>query len=653
MHELLQQLISGEIEISTDDVVKILNHSKDLYYNGDGSDVTFTIEVDEEDLSFTFSDTFLSDEEFNELERFLSRTSPSNPYFVKVGSEVRTGKTPLPFIMPSLDELDIGDYAKWISQHNLGNEEIINGVKYDGVSIGLVYNNGKFVAGYSRGDGTDGADITRHLLKMEIPKTITDKNPLYLRAEGILTHSDWLAIKALFPRYKTARGYVAGSMNSSVASDAFYERAHIIITSIENRQDRSDLQNIEDIRSLGFRVMEYDVALAKDLTDDILTAHFDGLKETTPYAIDGTVLRISTPEGKKRIPKNVSSNNPSFGRKFKTSSEVAGQDVTVVAVHYNPSKAAFLKPRIEIIPTEIGGVLVTYTTGFNAGYIRDNKIGPGTILHIVRSGDVIPDIRRVVKSTGAAMPKLDKDEVYWTPTGVDLVLKNPENHPIVKMKKMLDFFTKINVANIREASINKLIEAGYDTAESVIKLDLDTLKATIGNAAGEKIYAGIIAKLNPVLPWLLIAASQTLGRGIGSRKIKRVYDKFNTHEVTVDQLVTVDGFADKTVDLYLENLDKVNTFLKSIEGKYRFAEEAKPTSSELANQVFVFTKVRDNDLQKILEGKGAKIGSSVSKNTTVLICKDPNESSAKLDKARDLGVRQILSLSEAWNQFGN
>lgn len=652
MEQQLKDLIFNfDNDISIDDLVRILTISRDIYYNGSGETISFVLTVDDEDYHFEFSDVFLTDKEFDDLERYVKHVQPSNPYFDTIGSTVRTGKEKLPFLMPSLEELEIGDYQKWIVDYDLQDEEILNSVKYDGISVGLVYNKGRFGSGWSRGDGEQGADISRHLSKMKIPRFIKDMETLYLRAECILSHSAWAIIKEQEPKYKTARGYVAGNMNSTEGSPLFYEHADIIITSIENRPDKSDLTLIETARSYNFKVAEYDVAKAKDLTDETLIARFDQLKNEIPYDIDGTVLKISKPTGKLKLPQLSSGKSP-FGRKFKTSSSEAGAEVEVVDVHYTPSKSAFMKPRIQIAPTLIGGVTVTYTTGFNAGYIRDNQIGPGTKLYVVRSGDVIPDIRRVIESTSAKMPDIPMDEMYWTETGVDLVLKNPDAHPMVRMKRILDFFKKIGVPNIREASIVKLMTAGYKTEEDIIKLSLDEFTRILGDAQGQKIYTSIIAKLNPILPETLIGASQRFGRGIGIKKMKRVYERHTTFVLDREQLSEIEGFAGKTIDLYLSNIDAVNEFLTNITGYYTLSEKAAPASNELEGMVFVFTKVRDTELQSKLENKGATIGSSVSKKTNVVICNDPSEKSAKLDKARSMGV-EIMSLSTAWNEFGN
>ena len=102
------------------------------------------------------------------------------------------------------------------------------------------------------------------------------------------------------------------------------------------------------------------------------------------------------PERKNKNPDHA------FAFKMVLSDQVA--EAKVVHIEWNPSKDGYLKPRVQIEPVELGGVTITYATGKNASFIEKNKIGIGAIIELVRSGDVIPDIKKVVVPAKKSLP---------------------------------------------------------------------------------------------------------------------------------------------------------------------------------------------------------------------------------------------------------
>jgi DNA ligase (NAD+) len=149
-------------------------------------------------------------------------------------------------------------------------------------------------------------------------------------------------------------------------------------------------------------------------------------KQDSPYEIDGIIVQADI-----KYTRNTSG-NPDYAFAFKILSEVA--ETTVINVEWNISKWGALKPRVEIEPVELAGVLITYATGFNAKFIKDNEIGPGSRILITRSGDVIPYILKILTRTEADMPTI---EYVWNETGVDIISENPDEMCI---KRMLSFF---------------------------------------------------------------------------------------------------------------------------------------------------------------------------------------------------------------------
>ena len=161
-------------------------------------------------------------------------------------------------------------------------------------------------------------------------------------------------------------------------------------------------------------------------------------KEKSSYDIDGLVIYDDNEHAK-----NVKG-NPKYAFAFKDVSIQETADVEVVRVEWNISKDGLLKPRIEIKPVKLSGVQITFLSGFNAKYIIDNKIGKHTILKIIRSGDVIPHILEILKSTKADLPNM---KYKFTDSKVDIIV-DESNKDIDKnrlIKNLTYFFKKLKL----------------------------------------------------------------------------------------------------------------------------------------------------------------------------------------------------------------
>ncbi|MNR87624.1 DNA ligase [compost metagenome] len=672
IREVTVAILEGNISLTpsmTTSLIFLLDAASDAYYNvGEDNDKypwpVFDLEtgeyLEEVQASAPF-EPILSDNEFDRLEQMLKALDPKNSYFVKVGSDVRGGKVPLPFKMGSLDQVYEGDTEKWVKQYGLETKHFVISDKLDGTSVALIYDRkGNFNSAFSRGNGTMGADITRHIKKLKCVPMKIEKGPLQLRAEAIIPVAEWPNVKAATlsrsgREYKNARNYVAGKMNASDSDPIFIANLHIVITSVES-DELGKVQQLELVRSAGFLTNYYEVAAGAHLNDDMLTKLLNERRNYntgSKYELDGIVLDVDDVEERKALPKTTSSLNPTFARKFKVADAANYAETEVTDVLWRLSKAGYAKPRIEIKPVDLSGVTITYATGFNAAFIRDNDIGPGAIVKITRSGDVIPYITGVVKGSVAKMPdQTVLGTMSYTPGDVDLVLDDLDSHPDVRYYRILDAFKTLDVPHLRQSAVEKLIADGFDSEAKIIKATEAELKASAGDSAGKKIYAGLRAKLNPVDLATLADASQTLGRGIGTRKVTRILKAFGRLDVTMAELLTVDGFEKKTAETFMRNLPKFQAFLAEIDGYYSIAEAVKPPEDgDLKGVVAVFTGVRDKDLEAKIVAKAGIIGSSVNKDTTHLVCKDPSSGSSKMKKAADLGV-SIIDLSTAQELWG-
>ena len=634
---LLKQALSildGSTMPSMSILVPILTRAEELYRNSE-------------------DESFLTDAQFDILYRQAEKLDPFHQMFTGTGSDDRGDKMSLPISMPGLTQIysadqndGISTVSKWVKDHNLDDDDIVIMSKLDGQSVLHISDASGLQIAFSKSDLALGCDISRHVKKMKnAPKT---PGKLAVRAEAVLEYKLFPSIRDELlkkgKKYKNPRNFVAGMNNSTTAHDIYYATVDLVAYEIMNEQ-LSKVEQLKKLQKAGWKIPEYSVVKGKDLNDKMLQSLVTAAKNVSKFELDGVVLTVNDYSIREKMSQN-SNGAPDHSRKFKMA-DASNEAITeVIDVIWAPSKQGYAKPRVQIKPVDLAGVTITYATGYNAKFIQENGIGPGAIVRITRAGDVIPKILEVTKKAKAKLPSKAFGEVYWSENDVDLILVNAEENDEVRVNSILDAFDRLDVASLREASCQKLYDAGFDTVEKIIKADKKKFVDIIGEANGTKIYDSLHEKLMNVDSAVLAAASQCFGRGIGVRKmttlLKEVVD---TDELTIEQIMEVEGFSRITARLVKAGFTKYRKFLKEIDGFYKFQQKEKAMNDDFDGLVFVFTGYRSKEAEQEIEKRGGKIGSSVSSNATHLIAKDPDSTSAKMQKARDLGLK-IMSPSD-------
>ncbi len=601
------------------------------------------------DDAYANDQPIIDDSQYDALYRYVEITDPGNNYFYGVGSEVRGGKVKLPYPMGSLTQVYQGDTQKWVAEHDLFNQQIVITEKLDGCSALLIYGqDGKLQIAYSRGDGIEGADITRHVSKIKnVPKKVS--GPMAVRAEIIFAKSDWETVKTKIKRsggafYKNARNCVAGLMNASESDPVAYQYLSVVAYEVLGNMDMDKTEHLKILCAAEFSVPTNTFAFGRNLNDEMLTKVLNRVRDSSRYEIDGIVLDIDDSVCRALLRnRNSSSLNPEFARKYKVADASNLAIGTVVEVEWNISKNGYLKPRVRIEPVELVGVTVQHATGFNAKFIKENGIGPGARVKIIRSGDVIPFLIGVEKSTKPQMPTEDCE---WTKTGVDLVLKNAQDNETVQLEQLIDFAAKMGIEHIGEGNMKSIFDAGYTTVTDFVKMQASDIGLAIGSSVmGKKIAQSKLEKTTNVAWYLVAGAHPAFGRGIGQRKMKKLYDAFAgdiTKLSNVSLVATVDGFDFKTASKIGAGYETFMEFVGDCGSSLKFAKYEAPKTGDLSGSSFCFTGFRDKGLEKQIEDKGGKVASSVSSKLSYLIAANPNETSGKLTKARENGTK-ILS----------
>jgi len=341
--------------------------------------------------SYFAGDPIMTDTEFDAFELALSKT---NPEILKhIGSNERTGKEKLPMVMGSLNQIrNEKEWSAWKNNFPKAREYLFT-EKIDGNSCLLEYKNGVLINSWSRGDGVYGASNIRHTSKMVgLPAHTGDKFTGFIRGELVIAKKDWPALLAEADReYANARNFVAGFLNSTKGQGELYKYfkfvAFEMFANYKNLMDKSAQMRILSqhynfttpvtyLQNCHFTYKDVEMVIAQMI-------------EHSEYELDGVVVDVDSIEYRKF---NATSDdlNPNYSVKIKLVN--SSVETEVIGIEWSVSKDSFYKPVILIEPVYIGGVTISRCSGFNARFIYDNKIQPGSIVKIHRAGDVIPTI---------------------------------------------------------------------------------------------------------------------------------------------------------------------------------------------------------------------------------------------------------------------
>lgn len=647
MNDSIDITTDVENSVTTENVVSTLRRCDDEYFNG--------------------SDPIMSDREYDILKRRAFLSDPNNEYFLHIGSDIRSGKTKLPYVMGSLNQIYENEIQGWFRKYNLSDSDIVVTDKLDGVSCLLIYNNENLSICYSRGNGVEGADITRHIKHISnVPKMLAGVEYLAIRAEVIMKND--IFHEKYSTKYKNPRNMVAGVLNRKETEKSILDDLNVVvyeilagtINGVSDYNRYTKHETLKVLVDLGFTVVNNDIVNAKDISDSFLTAKFLDVRKNSVYELDGIVLTVN--DHTSLVNKSTSTSlNPEHSVKYKVLDENSTVETYVKNVHWEISKSGFLKPRIEIQPVELFGTTVTYATGFNAKYIRDNLIRPMTKVKITKAGMVIPQIVCVIHDTmepqsiedynmwfDAQINSLLGTENWgWTPTNVDIVMVDLMNNDSVIFKQVLSFFETYKIELLRESNLLEVLKIIPSSAYDDIICDICDLAESewvrVLGVNGSKIYSSMRNRISNSQPETFLGACRYMGVGFGVRRAKALLS--GVHDVcgylehlSMGDIIEKDGFDEKTAMMVLKGIPPTIILMTRLidNGVLKFSENSK--SDEMAGINVVMTGFRDEELQKIIESMGGNISSGVSKKTTCLLCIDKSSETSKAQKARALGI---------------
>ena len=618
------------------DIIALLVKADDAFFNGDND--------------------LIKDDVYDIIKVYVQNKYPKDKYFKRIGADVKN-KVILPYYMGSQNK--IKDSEEELTKYKAKYKgPYIVSEKLDGVSCLIIYSKDGIKI-YTRGNGTEGQDIT-HLLeyingvpKLKISDTDVGNN-IAARGELIISKSNWDVLGDMGKQGANPRNTLSGAINSDIINKDILSKVDFVAYSLINPKMSNGFTMLQE---KSFKVVNHKILKTFDLT--ILSNILQERRELGEYVIDGIVVSDIS-----KYHEIIKDKNPEQSFAFKSIHTLEQAEVIVTNVEWNVSKDMYMKPIVMFNEIELDNVKIKQATGFNGSFIEKNIIGPGSRIIIIRSGNVIPHIQNVLTYSANGIPSMPGKEgvdYKWNDTHVDIMMINKlgDKNRDYDIKNLQYFMKTADIEYMGPGNISKIYDAGFDDIKKIVNITEKEL-LTI-NGFKEKMVNNIInalSKIKEIDCLILMDASNIMGRGFSHKKIKLITDAFPsilrhdknnrmlTSKINAGDLLKVDGIAETSAKLFLNNLPKFYEFYDNLgikcKEKADIATIAAVINSNIAGKSFVFTGFRDKDLEAYIIDMGGFIKTTISKNTNYLVVSDLNENSAKAITAKSLGVPLIL-----------
>ena len=607
-----------------------------------------------EDAFFNNDNDLIKDDIYDVIKDYIKTKYPKDKYFKRIGADVKN-KVLLPYYMGSQNKIKDSEAELTKYKAKYGGSYMVSD-KLDGVSCLIIYENDTIKI-YTRGNGTEGQDIT-HLLEYidSIPKL--KGIDIAVRGELIISKSNWDILGVMGKQGANPRNTLSGAINSDILNKDILSKVDFVAYSLINPKMNNGFPMLLE---KNFKVVYNKIVDTFDLTT--LSNILQERRAIGEYVIDGIVVSDIS-----KYYEIVKDKNPEHSFAFKSIHTLEQAEVIVSKVEWNVSKDMYMKPIVMFNEIELDNVKIKQATGFNGAYIEKNVIGPGSRIIIIRSGNVIPHIHSVITPSANGKPSMPVVDYKWNDTHVDIMMvnKSGDKNRDYDIKNLVYFMKTASIENMGPGNISKIYDAGFDDIKKIVNITkADLLKI---NGFKEKTAENIInavAVIKKIDCLILMDASNIMGRGFSYKKIKLITDAYpsillhdkksraTTSKINAGDLMKVEGIAETSAKLFLNNLPKFYDFYDNLGIKCKgdtktpaaataAAAIATSINPNISGKSFVFTGFRDKDLEAYIIRMGGFIKTSISKNTDYLVVADLNENSTKVDKARSIGVPIIL-----------
>ena len=633
-----------------------INYHNKLYYTDDNPE----IEDYEYDKLFR---------ELENLERDFPNLKEENSPTNKVGGMIleKFEKFEHPIAMYSLsnvmNEEEFFDFDNRMKKE-INSKDIKYTVenKFDGLALELIYQNGKLIVASTRGDGQVGENVTNNVKVMNnVPKNIKEKNKLIIRGEALITKKDFEALNREREEleevpFANPRNAASGGLRQLDSSESKKRRLKFFAYQIANYKDfnlTNEYKAMEFLLSLGFTVEGVHPNIdAKEVLKIYNEIQLN--RNKMDYEIDGLVIKVDDIKSQEKL--GFLSRAPRFAVAFKFKPEE--KETLLNNIEVQVGRTGALTPVAKLKPVQVGGVIVSNVTLHNPNEIKSKDIRIGDTVVVIRSGDVIPKIVRVVFDK---RPKESKEFVFPNKCPVcggdtaitegDVIVRCINEECPSKITKYIEYFVSkaaMNIDGIGKEWIATFTKSGLvKTPADIYKIKKTDLYKF--ERMGEKLADNMLNSIKESKKTTLKRFIYSLGmRQVGETTADLLAKYFtsieNFKKATIEDLENIEGIGEisaKSIYDFLNN-DKSKKIIDDLlaVGVEPIFEKMAITESKLTGKNVVITGSIEGftrtSAKETAERLGATVQSSVSKTTDILIVGE--KAGSKLKKAEELGI---------------
>lgn len=541
--------------------------------------------------------------------------------------------------------------------------------KVDGLSVALEYQDGRFIRGATRGDGTVGEDVTENLKTVRsIPMTIEDAPPrLIVRGEVFMPQAVFNALnekreKAGESLFANPRNAAAGSLrqlDSKIAAERQLDILVFNLQLIDGVSFEKHSQTLDYLREKRFKVIPYTLCETMEQVKEQIAA-IDGGRYDFGYDIDGAVVKVD--DLAQRADLGSTAKFPRWAAAYKYPPEV--KETVVDDITVQVGRTGVLTPKATVRAVRLAGTMVTNATLHNQDFISSKDIRIGDTVRIRKAGEIIPEILEVVpdKRPENTVPYLLPDHcpVCGSPVerdedGAALRCTGAEC-PAQLARNITHFVSRdaMDIDGLGEAIVQQLIDNGLVRSPAdLYYLDPKQVAALerMGKQSTENLMKAIEASKENDLSRLLFAFGI---RQVGAKAGKVLAASFGNLDALmaadVEKLTAlrdIGAITAESLTNWFQNPQSQHLIARLREAGVNFESRNQVTDRRFEGKTFVLTGAlnlftRDEATEKI-EGFGGKAASSVSKKTTYVVAGE--NAGSKLRKANELGI-PVLSEQE-------
>ena len=613
---------------------------------------------------------------------FLSVSSPSQRVGGTITKEFKTVKHKYPMLSlsNSYSAEDMVDFDRKVRE-GLGLQSIdlfssssVNYVcelKFDGLSIGLTYENGELKQAITRGDGVQGDDVTTNAKTIKsIPLKLKGNYPSLFEIRGEIFMSRTVFDSINKEREEIGDAPLANPRNAASGTMKMQDSTVVASRQLDcflyyllgdNMSHTNHYQNLQDAKTWGFKVSEH-TKLFSNINEVLeFINHWDKERFKLPFDIDGIVIKVN--DYKQQLQLGFTAKSPRWAIAYKFKAEQVSTEL--LAITYQVGRTGAITPVANLNPVALGGTIVKRASLHNADIIEKLDVRLGDFVFVEKGGEIIPkiigvdfgkrkpDAKQTIYIThcpecGSELKRVEGEANHFCPNQMECPpqVKGRMEHFVSRKAMNIDSLGGETIEQLVNANLIKNIADLYElTKEQLLPLE------RMAEKSASNLIEGIKASKQISFERVLYAIGI---RHVGETTAKKIAKKVKTLDVLInasrEELVEIDEvgetiaesiyefFADEKNRLMIDKLKKAGL-------KFELSEEQQlGVSDKLSGLTFVisgvFNRYSRDQLKELIELNGGKNSSAISKKTSFVLAGE-NMGPEKLKKAQSAGVKLI------------